>query len=509
MSMGLGLARNLGRIVVVGRDVDLWLSACTLKRALPDCALEVIELPSSLREGDVYISHPPLEGLHKRLGIQEHMMLAATGGCYNLGYSCANFAGPESEFFVPHGDHGHDWEDQSFFTHWLRASASGMTIPISEFSLNAAAAYQGRFFISTAETAAFQQTDYAYVMRAPEYVDLLKQRTLSLGVPGHATRDVDIVCGPSGQVTHIRLRDGKLVSCDLVIDASGSERVVAGAIDDCTWEDWRPLYPFNRRVTIGANAVSPLPAYTQVKALSVGTLSIVPVQCLTNLTLEFDSRLHSDSEMAEAALVVAGMSQATNAVADDMQLGRQVESWNRNVVALGESFVGLDGLGAPALHILQMGIIHLLAALAAPTPQADTRNAFNRKMMNAALSARDFQLCHYRLNAAGLGGNWEEMARRPVPPSVAARLDRYTRQAVMPQSECDILRGSQWIALLAGMHLLPEPGAAPIGTMPEAVDKMNIVNALHFIREQVEAMHSHDAYLEIHAPYTRALGLSL
>ena len=79
--------RRLSKVVVVGRDADLWLTANAIGYALRPAGVQVVavELPSRLDAAQIGASLPPLEALHAKLNIDESALLRATGGSFSFG----------------------------------------------------------------------------------------------------------------------------------------------------------------------------------------------------------------------------------------------------------------------------------------------------------------------------------------------------------------------------------------------------------------------------------------
>jgi tryptophan halogenase len=167
-----------------------------------------------------------------------------------------------------------------------------------------------------------------------------------------------------------------------------------------------------------------------------------------------------------------------------------------NVVALGDAFAGFDLIGSPSLQLLHHGIVHLVAALLDPGSMLSARDRYNVEMSAAAESVRDFQLGHHLLSVLGRHDFWQRAATDRLPRSLTERLQQYRDDGTVPLRPTDIYQPGQWLALLAGLHILPNA----LGT-PNAEIKEEFISHLRFIRREVENMHAHSSYLEIHAPF--------
>ena len=167
----------INHLVIAGRDAPLWLAAATLARALSPSGLRVtvVELPAKAGPGDLHASLPALEALHNQLRLDERGLLSRVGGAYTLGWNFADAAGAVPAFLHPFGAFGSPIAGQDFFPYWLRARRHGMSVPLEDFSLTAAAARQGRLFIPDGESEQYGRSDYGYHLPAQPYATVLKE----------------------------------------------------------------------------------------------------------------------------------------------------------------------------------------------------------------------------------------------------------------------------------------------------------------------------------------------
>ena len=85
------------KVVIVGRDAPLWLSALSLYRALTPSGVtvEVIALSARAQASDIHATLPALEAFHRQLGLDEHALLNRTRGSFTLGQSFQGFDGDD------------------------------------------------------------------------------------------------------------------------------------------------------------------------------------------------------------------------------------------------------------------------------------------------------------------------------------------------------------------------------------------------------------------------------
>ena len=122
----------LTTVVVVGRDVDLWLVVNSLVRALRPAGVRVtaVELPTRLDPAHISATQPALEALHSKLSIEESALLRLTGGSFSLGQ---NFVSPGQEFFHAWAGYGAPIEGEEFLFLLAQSQAPGLPTPAAEF----------------------------------------------------------------------------------------------------------------------------------------------------------------------------------------------------------------------------------------------------------------------------------------------------------------------------------------------------------------------------------------
>src|SRR3984885_14918108 len=170
----------LSRVVVMGRDIDLWLCVNAISRALGPGGVNVIatELPTRLRSSEVSATLPPLEAFHAKLGIKESSLIRATTGSFSFGqnFVAGSSVGRASNFFHAWGAYGAPIDGSAFFPCWLKATRYGLRVSFQDFCLTAVAAKNGRMLLPDEATSAFGRTDYGYHVQTIAYAGFFKWR---------------------------------------------------------------------------------------------------------------------------------------------------------------------------------------------------------------------------------------------------------------------------------------------------------------------------------------------
>jgi tryptophan halogenase len=491
--------RQVRKVVIVGRDVAAWLSANALIRALGGTGLkvEVAELPGLLRPQDTLASLPPLENFHRLLGFDEHALLRATDGAYTLGQSFAGFSGAAAPFFHPYGSHGGAINRVPFMPLWIKARQAGLNVALEEFSLTAAAAKQGRFFTPTAEMSAFGHLDYACHLKAQPYVQFLKAQAINRGAEVRPVRLFDIRReAETGHITGLISADGLEITGDLFIDATGPESLLLGQGLGVGFESWSQWFPGNRVLTVSGERLRSLPAYSQVRALTSGCLHLTPVQDMTGVQHVYNNAYMTDQEALEAAALTAGLRLQPDAVVSPLMTGRRQQAWVGNCIAVGEAAGSFDPMDNVDLHALQTGLVHLIDLFPVTPDSRLEAQEYNDQMQQSFERIRDYQIAHYKLNRIDNIPFWDRLRAMEIPDTLAYKIELFMARGMVPLYEEEVFVADDWLALFAGHGLMPRSYDPMANMTPDEDAIRHFQNILGVIRQTVEKMSTHDAFIE-------------
>ena len=489
------------KVVVAGRDIAAWLSALTLTQALgrADVAVEVVELPSVLREHDIAATLPAMEAFHRLLGLREYELMKAAAGTYSLGQSFANFTPGAEPFFHPYGSHGVTMQRVPFMQMYTRARKAGLNTRFEDFSLTAAAAKQGRFFAPTQDMNGFATSGFGYHLRARAYADHLKARAIREGAVHTPARRFEARRhAETGDVTALVLGDGREVTGDVFIDASGTEAALLGAVMDVAYQDWSDHFAGNSTLSVSSAPLRSQPAWSQVRALKHGYLTLAPLQTATSLVLTYNDRLVDDATALRSVAIVAGMTLNDDAVVGRQVAGRRAEAWAGNVIAIGEAACLPEGLDNVALHVAQLGLVQLVSLFPAGRDMAAERGEYNANMARALERLRDFQLSHYKLNRLFDAPFFAPSLDRPAPALLAHKIEMFRARGIVPMYDDESFDLDSWQSVFLGHGLLPDGYDPRADLMPDDQAVRNFQLVLGRIKAFVQDMDSHEAFIETH-----------
>lgn len=490
------MTERIERIVVVGRDVQAWISALAIHRAFGHERVQVtvLELETTLLGTDVVAAVPSIADLHRLLGIDDQRILHACNGVPMVAQRFANWGRSAATFL-----HGYDpatgpERDFSFVHYWVRARDQGMHVPYDDFSAAAAAAKQGRIPASSfGFDADLSPPAYGYQLDARDYAASVKQLAIKQGIDFRTGR-LTGVTHEGDRIASVEWDSGDTFLADLYIDASGPEAALIRSMPGAEFESWSKWFGADQLVSASAPALSPLPAFANIVAFRGGWLGIHPLQNRTAVLGAISSHI-ADMAMLDNLPVLAGVPIDGEVAITRFNPGIRRRAWIGNCVALGAAAADLEPLDSALLHFLYVGIGHLLGELSASTDPLAQAEVFNRNLARAAEGIRDFQLAHYRLNSRFDEPFWDRARDSSGPSSLEARVAAFQRDGSVSVADDEPFQETNWAAVMIGHGVIPQSYAPWVDQMPEEQHMAIMQRRLRSIATAVNAMPSVEQFL--------------
>jgi len=490
---------RIRKIVIVGRDEALWLAAGTLKTSFSHTGLEIVavELPSLVRSVDVTPTLPTQSVFHAKLGIQEAAMMAVTQGTYSLGQRFANFANARPAFMQGYGSCGTAINLVPFHNYWIKARGLGLKAEFEDFSLNAVAARQGRFFRPDAETDKLAECDYAYHLSAGAYCQVLKQVALKRGVHHvQAARLCEVSHAPeNGHITTISLSNGETMSGDLFIDATGADSLLLGGALEIGFESWQHWFPCDRLLSASAPALAPLPSFSQVSAFRSGWVAQFPLRDRTGIRQVYSSAEMDERAALESAVVVTSTRFGTDSVVTPYAAGRRQVPWSGNCVAIGEAAAVFDPIDNVGIQIIMTGLAHLTSLIPLDNDMTAERKVYNLNVVSTFERIRDYQMCRYKLNRRFDQPLWDHCRDMTVPDLLAHKIELFAARGHLVEYNDETFIDYDWWSMFLGHGLIPKAYDPLADQTPDGEIIQRFQGILGAIKNRIMWMKPMEAYL--------------
>jgi tryptophan halogenase len=486
----------LSRVVVAGRDADLWLCVNAVSRALGPVGVHVvaIELPTRLHPSRVSATLPPLEAFHAKLEIKESALLRATGGSFSFGQNIVAGSGRVPNFFHAWGAYGAPIDGSAFFPCWLKAAHYGLNVSLHSFCPTAVAAQNGRMLLPDDSTSAFGRTDYGYHLQTMAYIGYLKSISATLGVNIYEAQNVDVERQEGGSIAALIIDGSLRVEGQLFVDATGEDAILIGQSLGVPSTYWRQYFSVDRVLTARAPAFTSTPPFAEIRTARVGWTALHPNRVATGVVHAFSNSLLTDEAALESASAASGAKLADVSFHSANPCIRS-RVWEGNCVAVGGSACILDPVHDADLHALQLGVVHLLSLFPVTEQFAAERAEYNRIMRSYYERMRDFQCAFYAL-APFDGEFWQQARDQAVPQPLSHKIATFRARGDVAPMEDETFLPESWQAMFTGLGVTPEGWPPATDRLSPDVIKAGFRRTLEFIKGKVLEQPTHDDYLD-------------
>jgi tryptophan halogenase len=488
------------KIVIVGGGIAGWMSAAALARALvaQPMSIRVVEETGIADAPDFVEAEgtlPALRAIHRLLAIDERQFMRATEATFRLGTEFADWTADGHRWMHPCGDVGAPLDSVPFHHLWLRARQEAGAF--EEFSLAAQAAKLGRFASpSTDPRSVLSTLTYAFHVDASLYARYLRRYAEERGVVRSEGRVREVkLRGDDGFIEAVVLEDGELIDGDLFIDCSGPRGVLIEEALRTGYEDWSQWLPCDRAVVVPSASANVLAPHTSATARSAGWQWRIPLQHRIGNGYVYCSRYISDDEAT--GVLLANLQGAVLASPRQLRFtsGRRKKLWNRNCIAIGPAAGFMEPLESTGIHLIQSGIVRLLALFPDHSFDAAESAEYNRLMSSEYARVRDFLVLHYRLSARE-EPFWRERREASVPPLLERKLNLFASRGRVVLYDDETFGESSWVSVFLGQRFFPRRGDPRAAIVELDVTRERLRRMRARIREAAESMPGHRACIE-------------
>ena len=481
---------GIRKAVIVGGGTAGWMAAAALSARL-DRSVEITLIESDeigiVGVGEATIPH--LAVFNNMVGIDEDEFLAFTGGTFKLGIEFVDWGEFGERYFHPFGPYGQNLRGVHFHQLYLSEAKRRPLPDIRQWSMSAVAAELGRFARPRPDARLpLSQLAYAFHFDASLYAQFLRRRAEAQGVARIEGKIVDVSRDPeSGHVASVTLGDGRSVEGELFIDCSGFRGLLIEQALGTGYEDWSRWLPCDRAVAVPTPLTGPPEPYVRCTARCAGWQWRIPLQHRMGNGLVYSSPYLAREE-AEATLL---SNLEAEPLAQPRHLsftaGRRRMAWNANVVSLGLASGFIEPLESTSIHLIQMGIIKLLALFPDKRFSDVEREEYNRQIQDITEDIRDFIILHYKATRRGDSEFWNYCRTMDVPDALASKLELWRTKGRVFREGRELFGTPSWVAVLLGQGFAPED-AEPTA---DAIDPAFVKDALEKMRISYRRMAEH------------------
>lgn len=493
------------RITIVGGGTAGWMAAAVFARYLGRShAITLIESEEIGTVGVGEATIPQLQLLNAALGIDEDEFMRATHGSFKLGIEFVGWGASDSRYMHAFGTVGRQIGQVPFQHYWLRGRHLREDAPLEAYSLNGAAAYDGKFARGAAgQSQMLGGLGYAFHFDAGRYAGFLRNYAAARGVQRIEGRITDTARdAETGDLVDVVLADGSRHGADLFIDCSGFRGLLIEEALATGYEDWSHWLPCDRALAVPCAAVPKLTPYTRSTARAAGWQWRIPLQHRTGNGHVYCSSFISDDE---ASLVLqANLDGAV--LADPRPLrfvtGRRMAFWNHNVVALGLAAGFMEPLESTSIHLVQSAIERILQFLPNGDIQPADVAAYNAQTIFEWERVRDFIILHYHVNTRP-EPFWRACAEMAVPDTLSEKIELFRANGRIARFNEELFAEVGWLQVLVGQGVIPA-GYHPLANVQSDAELREFLSLMRrAVNKHVAAMPDHDSFIAQHCAMQR------
>ncbi len=494
-------AAPLKSIVIVGGGSAGWMTAAALAEAVGrSCAITLVESEAIGTVGVGEATIPPIRHFNARLGIDEATFVRETQGSFKLGIEFVNWGKQGHRYFHPFGQYGAEFDSVPFYHHWMREWLEGrIEGPIDDFSMCWAMARAGKFAHPSPDRRMIQSTfDYAYHFDAGLYAAFLRRYAEARGVVRREGKVVDVALrGEDGFIDAVTLDSGDRIAGEFFIDCSGFRGLLIEEALQAGYDNWQHWLPCDRAVAVPCERGEFTP-YTRSTARSAGWQWRIPLQHRTGNGYVHCSQFISADEAARTLLDNLD----GKALADPRPLsfvtGKRRKFWDKNCVAIGLSAGFMEPLESTSLHLIQYGILRLLALLPDSAMSPLLAREYNAQTSREYELIRDFLILHYKASERDDSELWRYCAAMPIPDSLAYKIDHFRAHGMLVADGQELFANPSWIAVYLGQGITPRQAPALSRMRPGVPVAERMAQIAQAMEAAVAAMPEHGEFIARH-----------
>jgi tryptophan halogenase len=501
-------ARNLD-IVIVGGGTAGWMAAAALSKILRNqYRISVIESEEIGTVGVGEATIPMIQLFNRLLEFDEDDFIRQTQASFKLGIEFVNWGRLGDRYIHGFGVIGQDNATVDFHQYWLKQYLAGKAKGLDHYSINTAACLANKFMRARPDVpnSPLAQIAHAFHFDASLYARFLRGYSEARGVTRIEGKIVEVRQREGdGHIESLTLQSGQSIAGDLFVDCSGFRGLLIEGTLKTGYEDWSHWLPCDRAVAVPCASAKELTPYTRATARTAGWQWRIPLQHRIGNGHVFCSKFISEDEAT--AVLLGNLDGEPLAAPRTLRFvtGKRKKAWNKNVVSLGLASGFIEPLESTSIHLVQMGIAHLLTFFpSAGFDQIDI-DEYNRVMSQEYDWVRDFIILHYKATERTDTPFWNYCRTMEVPETLQRRMDLFRSHGRVLREGNELFTKVSWLQVMHGQRIRPQAHHPLASELPENEIQTYLDEVEGVIAACVDYMPSHAKFIAEHcaaAPVT-------
>ena len=489
----------LSKIIIVGGGSAGWMTAAALAEMLgKSCEITLIESEMIGTVGVGEATIPPIRHFNQRLGIDEATFVKETAGSYKLGIEFVDWSRLGHSYFHPFGQYGAEFDSVPFYHFWMRENLAGrIQEPIDEFSMCWAMAKAGVFSHPSPNRRQIQSTfDYAYHFDATLYAAFLRRYAEERGVKRIEGRVMEATLrADDGFIKSVTLDSGEKHEAEFFVDCSGFSGLLIEDALKAGYDNWQHWLPCDRAVAVPCAKGDEIAPYTRSTAKSAGWQWRIPLQHRTGNGYVHCSDFISEYEATTELMTSLDGEPQADPRTLRFVTGKRRKFWEKNCVAIGLSAGFMEPLESTSLHLIQYGILRLIALMPDAEMSPLLAQEYNAQTTAEYERIRDFLILHYKATERDDSELWRYTANMAIPESLQYKIDHFRNYGLLVSDERELFKNPSWIAVYLGQNIIPRraPALAQMRDRVPVAERMGAIAGA--MQQAVAEMPKHADFL--------------
>lgn len=400
------------KFLIVGGGTAGWMAASLLANRWKDVEVVLLESPDIGIIGVGEGSTPHLKLFFDEVGIEESEWMPRCNATYKNGISFVNWS------FIP--------GFEAYF-HPFPAQTDDLTVPLFFNSVAArmkgknADAHPDHYFLETwltknnlaplpAESFPFGVA-YGYHFDSGLLGQFLSEKALEKGVKRVFGTVTEVLHGPDGSISSVRLSDDSFIEADFFIDCSGFRSLLLQDSLKVKFNSFKENLFNDSAIAMPSDIDEEIPPETRSTALTNGWAWKIP------LTNRYGNGYVYSSDYITPDQAETELRQHLGLLESDvvarhlkMNVGRVEKHWEKNCLAVGLSQGFIEPLEATALALSFNTVSFFMTYYEKGLFTNQFQDVFNREVNTRFDSVRDYIVCHYKANQRKDTDYWKDNA---------------------------------------------------------------------------------------------------
>ena len=489
-------------IVIVGGGTSGWMTAAALAKVLkgkyPITLVESDEI-ATIGVGEATI--PMINVFNRLLNLDEDEFMRQTQASFKLGIEFVNWGRLGDRYIHGFGTIGQDNWTVDFHQYWLKQYLAGKAQDLDHYSINTAACLQNKFIRAQPDmpNSPLSHIAHAFHFDAGLYAKFLRKFSEGLGVKRIEGKITEVRTREAdGYIDTLVLQSGQHIGGQLFIDCSGFRALLIEGALKTGYEDWSHWLPCDRAIAIPCASAKELTPYTRSTARGAGWQWRIPLQHRIGNGHVFASRFMSEDEATGMLLGNLDGAPLADPRTVKFAAGKRKQAWNKNCVSIGLSSGFLEPLESTSIHLIQMGIGHLLTYFPSAQFDAVDRDAYNRTMNQEYDWVRDFIILHYKATERTDSPFWNYCREMEVPQSLTDRMNLFRAHGRVNREGNELFTKVSWLQVMHGQRIHPTSYHPLTDLLEESEIDQYLQSIAGVIQACVKVMPTHAEFIAKH-----------